>query len=152
MKAEKGDILQHPAQAIVNTVNCKGALGAGLAKAFRQVMPKAYEQGYQKACQDGSMRPGRVRITKQPRPGKPGESVYVVDFPTKDDWRKPSSLSYVEEGLQDLVKQVQGMGIRSIAIPPLGCGLGGLPEDRVRELVEQAAGKMPETEVVWIDL
>lgn len=128
------DIFDSEAQVLVNPVNCVGVMGAGLAKQFAQRFP-AFEALYRIDCDRGLLTPGHPQMygTK--------ESPWVVMFPTKDHWRDPSNLEWVEEGLARLKEMIEELSvctpIRSIAIPKLGCGLGGLNwEEEVRPLVK----------------
>jgi O-acetyl-ADP-ribose deacetylase (regulator of RNase III) len=128
-----GNLLEAHVDALVNTVNTEGVMGKGIALQFKKAFPASYE-AYRQECQAGRMRIGQVLVvhldTLVPR--------YIIHFPTKKHWRSPSKLEYVKEGLVDLVKQVQTLSIRSIAIPPLGCGNGGLAWADVRSLLETA--------------
>lgn len=115
-----GDIFTTGADAIVIPVNCRGVMGAGLARDIRLRWPDTVAP-YQKACRDGQLRPGQVFTHQRREPPR-----YVIHFPTKDHWRQPSDMTLIHTGLQSLVHEVRARGIRSIAIPALGCGLGQL--------------------------
>lgn len=140
----QGDLLrQDDVDAIVNTVNCVGVMGKGIALQFKNKWPANFRE-YAAACKAGEVRPGRMFVHDSGGLVKPN---YIINFPTKDHWRGKSRIEFIREGLADLVNQVRKLGIRSIAIPPLGCGNGGLDWDRVRPLIEQAFSALPEVEV-----
>ncbi len=133
------DLFKTGADALVNTVNCKGAMGAGLAKQFAQRYPGMLPS-YQAACRQGKLRPGQLHLWRNPAARDNNyksndEPRWVINFPTKDDWRDDSKLEYIESGLQALVQAVQQHGITSLAVPPLGCGLGGLDLHVVKPLM-----------------
>lgn len=124
-----GDLFDSEAQALVNTVNCKGVMGKGLAKEFKARFPENYRR-YREKCQNGSLVPGTLFCWYE-------KEKYIVNFPTKDDWRKKSKISYIIDGLNSLSSWIQKENIKSIALPPLGCGNGGLSWSSVRPLIEQ---------------
>ena len=137
---EYGDIFASPAQALVNPVNCFGVSGAGLAKAFRERFP-VNEELYRKACLRKALRIGRVfpvRLTGQTQPE------YIINFPTKDHWKQPSRPDWIRRGLFSLSEQITILGLRSLALPALGCGLGGLDFPEVQELVLDYLGDFPD--------
>jgi O-acetyl-ADP-ribose deacetylase (regulator of RNase III) len=136
----RGDLLrQEDVEAIVNTVNCVGVMGKGIALQFKNKWPANF-QAYQAACRAGDVRPGKMFIHDNGALVKPH---YIVNFPTKDHWRGASRLEYIQDGLQDLIALIRQREIRSIAIPPLGCGNGGLDWLAVRPLIEQAFADLP---------
>lgn len=140
----RGDLLkQDDVDAIVNTVNCVGVMGKGIALQFKNKWPANFA-AYAVACKAGEVRPGRMFVFDSGGLVKPN---YIINFPTKDHWRGASKLEYVREGLVDLVEQVRRLGIRSIAVPPLGCGNGGLDWSDVRPLIEHAFGALPDVKV-----
>ena len=122
-----GDMLKTKAQALVNTVNCEGYMGKGIAYQFKLEYPENYKI-YQLACSKKEFRPGKILIHRE-------NNKIVINFPTKDEWRKKSEYSYIERGLDELIKKIFEYNITSIAIPPLGCGNGGLDWGKVRELI-----------------
>jgi len=142
IRLKQGDILQADAEALVNTVNTQGVMGKGLAFAFKQRFPENY-RFYREQCKAGNVQIGKVLIfpTHQLQPQ------YIINFPTKRHWRERSRLEYIQAGLEDLVRVVQEQGIRSIAIPPLGCGQGGLDWVTVRRVIEEAFEPYPDVEV-----
>ena len=129
---KSGNLFDSTAQLWVNPVNCKGVMGAGIALAFKKRFPEMFLQ-YNVYCRAGGLHPGRIYSWANPKPGNPA---WISNFPTKDDWRKPSKMEYIEQGLPSLVKFIQSEGILSAAMPALGCGLGGLDFDAVRDLMK----------------
>lgn len=128
-----GDIFTCEADALVNPVNCVGVMGRGLALKFKHAFPENF-RAYEAACSIKSVQPGRMFVfeTGQLTPR------CIINFPTKRHWRDKSRLEDIESGLGDLVNVICDRGIRSIAIPPLGCGLGGLDWSDVRPRIERA--------------
>lgn len=144
IKPTQGNLLkQDDVDAIVNTVNCVGVMGKGIALQFKNKWPANFAV-YAAACKAGKVRPGRMFIYDLGALAKPN---FIINFPTKDHWRGASRIEFIRDGLVDLVAQVRRLGIRSIAVPPLGCGNGGLQWDEVRPLIEDAFQSMPEVEV-----
>lgn len=144
VKITQGDLLrQDDVDAIVNTVNCVGVMGKGIALQFKNKWPENF-RAYAAACVAKEVRPGQMYVFDVGGLVKPN---YIINFPTKDHWRGKSRIQYIRDGLQDLVVTVKRLGIRSIAIPPLGCGNGGLEWNEVRPLIESAFACMPEIEV-----
>lgn len=140
----QGDLLrQDDVDAIVNTVNCVGVMGKGIALQFKNKWPANYS-AYEAACKAKQVRPGTMFVFDSGGLVKPN---YIINFPTKDHWRGKSRIEFIRDGLADLVAQIKRLGIRSIAIPPLGCGNGGLEWDEVRPLIEQAFAVLPDVEV-----
>jgi O-acetyl-ADP-ribose deacetylase (regulator of RNase III) len=138
-----GNLLTVQADALVNTVNTVGVMGKGVALQFKQAFPDNFRE-YVAACQRGDVRIGRMFVT---RTGMLQPSI-IINFPTKRHWRGPARLADIEAGLRDLVRVIEAERIASIALPPLGCGLGGLRWDDVRPLVERAFRPLPEVDVV----
>ena len=130
----RGNILQADAEALVNTVNCVGVMGRGIALQFKKEFPENFE-AYKSACDRKELQPGRMLVVtlNQMQPPR-----YIINFPTKRHWRGKSRIEDIESGLASLVKEVRERHIQSIAIPPLGCGLGGLDWGVVRPMIEQA--------------
>lgn len=139
-----GDLLQQDdVDAIVNTVNCVGVMGKGIALQFKNKWPDNFDS-YQAACRAAEVRPGKMHVFDA---GAYAQPHYIINFPTKDHWRGNSKMSFIKDGLRDLVDQVQRLGIKSIAVPPLGCGNGGLNWDDVRPLIVKAFEALPDVEV-----
>jgi O-acetyl-ADP-ribose deacetylase (regulator of RNase III) len=115
----QGDIFNSGCMALVNPVNCKGVMGKGLAKEFKKRFPRNF-QIYKDKCAEGHLQTGRILIHQE-------NGHIIMNFPTKDDWRSPSEYHYIDSGMKFLATQLKFLPfITSIAIPPLGCGLGGL--------------------------
>lgn len=141
---KRGNILEADADALVNTVNTVGIMGKGIALQFKKAYPENYE-AYKKACNSGQVIPGRMfvfepRLTYGPR--------YIINFPTKRHWKGKSRIEDIADGLKALAEEVQVRGIQSIAIPPLGCGLGGLRWREVRPMIEAAFAPMKKVRVL----
>lgn len=141
---EKGNVLEAEAEALVNTVNCVGFMGKGIALQFKKAYPENFA-AYQKACRAHEVQPGRMFVFDR---SSMLDVKYIVNFPTKRHWRGDSPYEDIEIGLEALVADVPRLGIRSIAIPPLGCGLGGLDWARVRPMIERAFEALPDLEVL----
>lgn len=133
----RGDLLQAGADALVNAVNTEGVMGKGLALQFKRAFPDAF-RAYAAACRRGELRTGKVHVFRRAAP-----PFFIVHFPTKQSWREPSRIEWIRDGLTDLVAQVRTLGIRSIAVPPLGCGLGGLAWTDVEPLILDAFETLP---------
>lgn len=126
-----GDIFESPAEALVDPVNCVGAAGKGLALAFKRHFPVGHRH-YKRACDVGMLLPGKV-LMYMPNPGPK-----VIYFPTKDHWKDLSRMELIVAGLVDLRRLLKENEIASVAIPALGCGLGGLDWKDVRPAIEEA--------------
>ncbi len=142
IRLKRGSLFESDAEAWVNTVNTEGVMGKGLAYEFKKRFPENH-RFYEQACKAGEVQIGKMLVfpTGQLQPQ------YIINFPTKQRWRAKSKLEYIQAGLQDLAHVVKQYGIRSIAIPPLGCGQGGLRWEDVKSLIEQTFANMPEVEV-----
>ena len=138
-----GDILESPAEALVNTVNCVGVMGRGIALQFKNRYPENYKE-YAQACKLNEVRPGTVFVTNTNQFQGPR---YIINFPTKRHWRGKSRLEDIDAGLADLVRVVADLKITSIAIPPLGCGLGGLSWALVKARIQKAFEGLGHVEV-----
>ena len=141
---KSGDILTEDVEAIVNTVNCVGVMGRGIALQFKNAYPDNFAL-YAEACKQGEVVPGAMFITETCQLTGPR---YIVNFPTKRHWRGKSRIEDVETGLEALVHEIDSRGIKSIAIPPLGAGLGGLSWDQVRVRIEVAMARLPKVETI----
>jgi len=140
----EGNLLEADAEALVNTVNCVGVMGKGIALQFKQAYPEMAEV-YWRACERGEIQPGHVQVW--PTEALHGPK-YVINFPSKREWFRKSSYKDIESGLVALIESVRQYGIRSIAVPPLGCGNGGLAWSRVRPMIEAAFSAIPEVRVL----
>lgn len=141
----QGNLLRAPVEALVNTVNTEGIMGKGIALQFKQAFPEMFK-AYEDACKAGEVRLGLVHIFDLG--GLVGGPRWIINFPTKGHWRSRSRLADIESGLADLVENIHRLGIRSIAVPPLGCGHGGLDWQDVRPRIEAAFAAIPEIKVI----
>lgn len=142
-----GDLLHADAEALVNTVNCVGIMGRGIALQFRKAYPSNFD-AYKKACDRDEMTPGHMFVFDLHSLMGPR---FIINFPTKVHWKGNSKIEYVESGLNDLINVVRAYGITSIALPPLGCGLGGLDWRDVRPRIEQAFAGLPDVSVILFE-
>ena len=139
-----GDILQADVEAIVNTVNCVGVMGRGIALQFQKAWPENFK-AYALACKNKQVQPGSMFIFSTRQLANPH---YIINFPTKRHWRGASRMEDIESGLIALVAAVREKKIQSIAIPPLGCGLGGLDWDQVKPRIQQAMNELADVQVI----
>jgi len=130
----EGNLLESKADAIVNTVNTVGVMGKGIALQFKNMFPANFRE-YEKACKDKTIGIGKLIITEE-QTLMSGKKI-IINFPTKTDWRKPSEYGYIESGLKALVKTIEDRNIKSIEIPPLGAGNGGLVWHKVQTIIEK---------------
>jgi O-acetyl-ADP-ribose deacetylase (regulator of RNase III) len=145
---ETGDILKADVQALVNTVNCVGVMGKGIALQFKLKFPENF-RAYEKVCNQDDLEPGRLFVFDRGQLFEEDQGPqYIINFPTKTHWRKPSKLEYIEMGMDALVEEVQKRDIESIAIPPLGCGNGGLDWEDVETIIERHMEALPSVRVV----
>jgi O-acetyl-ADP-ribose deacetylase (regulator of RNase III) len=140
----KGNLLDAPVEALVNTVNTVGVMGKGIALMFKEAFPENF-RAYEEACKRGDVRIGHMFVTESSRLDGPK---WIINFPSKKHWRHPSKLEWITEGLADLRKVVAEKGIRSIALPPLGCGNGGLDWVEVRSEIERVLASLNDVEVL----
>lgn len=131
-----GDMFQEPTEAIVNTVNCVGVMGKGVALEFKRRWPANF-RAYKHVCDAGELKPGKVFVFENQDFLNTGIHRYLVNFPTKQHWRAASRMEFIDSGLDDLVGWIKKTGVSSIALPPLGCGNGGLNWSEVRLLIEE---------------
>ena len=139
----RGNILTDDAEALVNTVNCVGVMGKGIALQFKKAFPENFK-AYEVACRREEVKPGRMFVFET---GQMFNPQFIVNFPTKRHWRGKSRYEDIGSGLQALAREVRERKIRSIAIPPLGSGLGGLQWSRVKVMIEAAFQDMPDVRV-----
>lgn len=132
-----GDLLSADAEALVNTVNCVGVMGKGIALQFKKAFPDNFKD-YSRACERKEVRPGEMFVTER----LDDNPKYIINFPTKRHWRARSRLSDVASGLTALADQIRRREIHSIAMPALGCGHGGLEWEEVRSLIERMLGEL----------
>lgn len=122
-----GDLLKSNSHALVNTVNCVGVMGKGIALAFKRTFPDNFKQ-YRKACEQHHVKVGKMFVTSE-------NNQIIINFPTKEHWCNPSQLQWIEYGLDDLIKVIRHFKIRSVSLPRLGCSNGGLSWSVVRPLI-----------------
>jgi O-acetyl-ADP-ribose deacetylase (regulator of RNase III) len=139
-----GDILAADVEALVNTVNCVGIMGRGVALQFKNAFPANFK-AYEAACKRKEVQPGRMFVFETRTAMNPH---YIINFPTKRHWRGKSRIEDIETGLGALVQEIRARHIRSIAVPPLGSGLGGLNWSDVRAHIGRALHGLPDVEVV----
>ena len=136
-----GDLFLDKSEALVNTVNCVGVMGKGVAYEFRHRWPENYK-AYKKACDAKELRPGRMLIFEVTNLFGENGPRFIVNFPTKDHWRAKSKLEYISDGLDALVSDIRKYQIKSIALPPLGCGNGGLDWRIVQPMMMDRLSKL----------
>lgn len=141
---KRGDILREDAEALINTVNCIGVMGRGIALQFKNAFPKNFK-AYATACKNEEVLPGRMFLFET---GQLINPRYIINFPTKRHWRGKSRMEDIEAGLKALVDTVRRYNIQSIAIPPLGSGLGGLDWAEVRAHIEATLEPLTNVRVV----
>lgn len=139
-----GNIIESQTEALVNTVNCAGVMGKGIALQFKQAFPNVFKE-YARACRAKEVKPGQMQIVPLGRLEGPK---YVINFPTKRHWKGPSRIEDIKSGLDALVEDVRRLNIQSISLPPLGCGNGGLDWADVRPLIESAFKKYDDIHIV----
>jgi O-acetyl-ADP-ribose deacetylase (regulator of RNase III) len=128
-------LLESTAQTLVNTVNCVGVMGKGIAKDFKERDPEMFA-AYKKICDEKRLSPGKLWLWK-------GASSWILSFPTKQHWRYPSKITWIESGLKKFVASYEALGINEISFPRLGCGNGGLKWDDVRPVMERYLRALP---------
>lgn len=143
IKYKIGNILEEDAEALVNTVNCVGFMGRGIALQFKKAWPENFK-AYAAACRRKEVQPGRMFVFET---GQLADPRYIVNFPTKRHWSGKSRIEDIEAGLKALVTEIRQRGIRSIALPPLGAGLGGLDWAEVRARIERAMSQLSDVEI-----
>lgn len=143
----KKNIFDIHAEAIVNTVNCVGVMGKGLALQFKQFSPDNFK-AYKQACKQGKVQPGHLFVFET---GTFDNPRFILNFPTKRHWKENSRLEDIQLGLKDLVKQIKRLRIKSIAIPPLGCGNGKLPWNVVHPLILKSFQEVNDVNVTIIE-
>ena len=140
---KQGDLFDCDVEAIVNTVNCVGAMGRGIALQFKKKYPEN-AKFYEVSCKRKMVEPGKMLVYEQH--GLLGPK-FIINFPTKRHWRGASRLEDISDGLIDLVDVIKNYKIASIALPPLGCGLGGLEWSDVRQLIERGLSQLTDVQI-----
>ncbi|HNW82475.1 MAG TPA: macro domain-containing protein [bacterium] len=144
MKFTQGDIFTANTEAIVNTVNCVGVMGRGIALQFKKKFPENFKE-YESACNREEVVPGKMFVYET---GALFNPRIIINFPTKRHWRGESKIEDIENGLIDLVRIIKEKNIKSIALPPLGCGLGGLDWNKVKVLIAKHLSILNDVEVL----
>jgi O-acetyl-ADP-ribose deacetylase (regulator of RNase III) len=139
----KGNLFASRAQCLVNTVNCVGVMGKGVALEFRHRFPKMYEE-YRQICESGALRPGQIWPYRKDRP-------WVLNFAVKDDWKHPSRIEWVESCLDRFVINYQRLGIHSVAMPWLGAMNGRLEWNEVHSLIRSFLSNLPDVSVELVE-
>lgn len=129
-----GNIFESDAEALINTVNTVGVMGKGIALQFKKAYHNNYK-AYVDACKRKEIEIGKLYVVKDSNLNS-GEK-YIINFPTKKDWKNPSEYSFINEGLDDLIRVIKELNIKSVAMPPLGSGNGGLDWTKVRRIIEE---------------
>ncbi len=138
------NILNEDAEALINTVNCVGAMGRGIALQFKHAFPENFK-AYVAACKQGKIQPGKMFVFET---GKLTNPRFIINFPTKRHWRGKSQIEDIEAGLNALVDTIRRYDIRSIAIPPLGSGLGGLDWIQVKARIEATLQPLADVRII----
>jgi O-acetyl-ADP-ribose deacetylase (regulator of RNase III) len=141
---KQGNLLAENAEALVNAVNCVGVMGKGIALQFKQAFPENFKQ-YKKACDDRAIQPGKMFVVSTESLLLPQ---YIINFPTKRHWKDRSYLADIEAGLPALTEVIQRHQIRSIALPALGCGNGGLDWSVIKPMLIEAFTLLPDVQVI----
>jgi O-acetyl-ADP-ribose deacetylase (regulator of RNase III) len=144
MRFTQGNLLDARVDALVNTVNTVGVMGKGIALMFKERFPENYA-AYEAACKAGEVQVGRMFVQGGAELDGPR---WIINFPTKKHWRQPTRIEWVEAGLSALKEVIREKRIRSIALPPLGCGNGGLDWNEVRPRIESALGDLEGVDIV----
>ncbi|MGI9228904.1 MAG: type II toxin-antitoxin system antitoxin DNA ADP-ribosyl glycohydrolase DarG [Gammaproteobacteria bacterium] len=144
IKYKTGNIVTEDAEAIVNTVNCVGVMGRGIALEFKKAFPENFK-AYAAICKRKELKPGHMFTFST---GQMANPKYIINFPTKRHWKGNSKIEDIESGLEALSKEIKERQIRSIAIPPLGCGLGGLEWETVKQHIEQALANLENVQIL----
>lgn len=144
MEFTTGDILDAKTEALVNTVNCVGIMGRGIALQFKNHFPDNFK-AYAAACKNHEVRPGRMFVFPT---GLMNDPKFIINFPTKRHWRGKSRIEDIDSGLVALRQEIESRGIRSIAIPPLGAGLGGLDWKQVRSRIERTLQGLGDVRII----
>jgi O-acetyl-ADP-ribose deacetylase (regulator of RNase III) len=141
----EGNLLDAKTEALVNTVNTVGVMGKGIALMFKEAFPENL-RAYVAACKSKEIKIGHVFVTE--RKDWVSGPRWIINFPTKQHWRNPSKIEWIEAGLHDLKDFIVRNNVRSIALPPLGSGNGGLNWQNVRPLIESVLGSLNSVEIV----
>ena len=141
---QRGDLLNANAEALVNTVNCVGIMGRGIALQFKKMYPRNFA-AYAAACSANELEPGKMFVFPT---GEMTNPKYIINFPTKRHWRGNSKIEDIDAGLKALREELIDRGVKSVAIPPLGSGLGGLPWSAVKQRIVEALDDLQDVEII----
>ena len=144
LETTTGDLLDADVEALVNAVNTVGVMGKGIALQFKGRFPEMFV-AYQRACKAGEVQPGRMHVFKV---GEMSNPRFIINFPTKRHWRAASRMDDIETGLAALREEIQMRGIRSVAVPALGCGNGGLNWSHVFLAIQRTLGDFEDVRVL----
>lgn len=139
----RGNIFNSKTQAIVNTVNCVGIMGKGIALEFRRRYPDMFKE-YQSSCEKGELEPGQILSHE-------AENIWILNFAIKRDWRQPSKIEWIESCLEKFIKSYQDKGIKSVAFPWMGAMNGGIPIDQIKKIMRNSLCNIPDIDVVVYD-
>lgn len=141
----QGNLLEAPAEALINTVNEVGVMGKGIALMFREAF-RENTRAYEAACKAKAVKVGTMLVVRE-KDLLTGTR-WIINFPTKRHWRNPSKMEWIREGLKDLSRVLRENHIRSVAVPPLGCGNGGLQWSEVKQEIERELAKLEDVDVI----
>lgn len=144
IELKRGDLLSSDVDAIVNTVNCVGVMGKGVALQFKKAYPENFKI-YKKLCDKGLIKIGEMFVFNTGRVVGPK---FIINFPTKIHWKSPSKIEYISDGLDSLISTIKELRIQSIALPPLGCGNGGLSWNLVLPLIRSRLAELSDTKIL----
>lgn len=144
---KSGNIFSEDVEAMVNTVNCVGIMGGGLALQFLERYHDNFK-AYESACKEGSVKLGRMFVFQNNSEIKPK---YIINFPTKKHWSDNSKIRDIENGLIALREDIKSLNIKSIAIPPMGCGLGGLKWNDVKNLINKSLNDLSDVNIIVLE-
>jgi len=147
IRTAHGNLLESGCQALVNTVNCMGVMGKGIALQFKMAYPEAYED-YRRACTDGRVVVGKMHVVDRNSFIAPQ---FIINFPTKRHWKGKSRVIDIRDGLADLVRVIKNLKITSIAIPPLGCGNGGLDWNDIGPMIRNSLADLHDADVALFE-
>lgn len=142
-KEVKGNIFNSKAQALVNTVNCVGVMGKGIALEFKRRYPIMFNE-YKEICEIGKLRPGQILPYKH-------QDTWILNFAIKDDWKQPSKLEWIESCLKEFVNIYQEMGIKFIAFPWMGAMNGGIPIEKIKEITRNYLSEIKDIDIEIYD-
>jgi O-acetyl-ADP-ribose deacetylase (regulator of RNase III) len=144
---KNGDMFAEPTEAIVNTVNCVGVMGKGVALEFKKRWPMNYK-AYRRLCDSNELSVGKMFVFENADMFGSSKQRFLINFPTKQHWRSKSKLAFIEDGLDDFIRQIKHHKIGSVSVPPLGCGNGGLDWAVVKALIEEKLSALEDVQIV----